>query len=216
MIPPQEPLLVTGLDPADYLAPPPVAPRPPPEGVCGPISYYKRFKMEADLNALPPAELPEGYGWVPWAPDLAEPHAETLFQSFVGEVDALIFASLGSRDGCRLLMVEISRKIGFVPEATWLLASPWGHCGTIQGIRERAGLGAIQNLGILTAHRGRGLGGLLLLQAMHGFKRAGLSRCMLEVTATNERAIRLYRRFGFRRAKTLYKAVITSPWPGPN
>jgi ribosomal protein S18 acetylase RimI-like enzyme len=36
------------------------------------------------------------------------------------------------------------------------------------------------------------------------------------VTATNERAIRLYRRLGFRRAKTLYKAVITSPWPGPN
>ena len=36
---------------------------------------------------------------------------------------------------------------------------------------------------------------------------AGLRRAYLEVTAENAGAVRLYRAVGFRRAKTLYKAV---------
>jgi ribosomal protein S18 acetylase RimI-like enzyme len=82
----------------------------------------------------------------------------------------------------------------------------------VQGIRERGGFGSIQNLGILSGWRGRGLGEALLLQALHGFRRIGLARAQLEVTAQNETAIRLYRRLGFRRAKTLYKAV--PDWQG--
>jgi ribosomal protein S18 acetylase RimI-like enzyme len=77
-------------------------------------------------------------------------------------------------------------------------------------VRERKGLGAIQNLGITAAHRGQGLGEALLLQALHGFRRCGLAHAILEVTAQNEGAIRLYRRVGFRRAKTVYKAVPVS------
>jgi ribosomal protein S18 acetylase RimI-like enzyme len=77
----------------------------------------------------------------------------------------------------------------------------------VQGLQERTGLGAIQNLGVAPAHRGRGLGTALLLQALHGFRRAGLGRAFLEVTAQNEAAVRLYQRLGFRRKKTIYKAV---------
>ncbi len=104
-------------------------------------------------------------------------------------------------------MIEMSRKRGFLPEATWLLMGPAGPCGTVQGMRERSGLGSIQNIGILPGWRGRGLGEALLLQALHGFRHAGLGRARLEVTAQNDTAIRLYRRLGFRRSKTLYKAV---------
>jgi RimJ/RimL family protein N-acetyltransferase len=46
-----------------------------------------------------------------------------------------------------------------------------------------------------------------MLQALHGFWRAGLGRAILEVTAANHAAIRLYRRLGFRSRKTIYKAV---------
>ena len=35
-----------------------------------------------------------------------------------------------------------------------------------------------------------------------------MKRALLEVTAQNEGAIRLYRRLGFRRRKTVYKAVM--------
>jgi ribosomal protein S18 acetylase RimI-like enzyme len=56
-------------------------------------------------------------------------------------------------------------------------------------------------------HRGRGVGKALLLQALHGFRRAGLGRAVLEVTAQNDAAVRLYRSIGFRCRKTVYKAA---------
>jgi GNAT superfamily N-acetyltransferase len=171
------------------------------------ICYFKRYKMEADLHALPAAYLPPGFGCRPYQADLLEAHVEVLHGSFHQEIDANVFPSLGTRDGCRLLMTEISRKGGFLPGATWLLLGPEGPCGTVQGVRERAGLGAIQNLGILPCCRGRGLGRALLLYALHGFWAAGLDRAMLEVTAQNDAAVRLYQRLGFRRRKTLYKAI---------
>jgi ribosomal protein S18 acetylase RimI-like enzyme len=77
----------------------------------------------------------------------------------------------------------------------------------VQGIRDGKGAGSIQNLGIVPEHRGRGLGTCLLYAALDGFRRAGLRRACLEVTAQNADAIRLYRRHGFRRARTVYKAV---------
>ncbi len=171
------------------------------------ISYFKRHKMEVDLRELPPPRLPEGFHFTAWSCELLDVHAELLFGSFQQEIDAQVFPSLGDRQGSICLMIEMSRKRGFLPEATWLLMGPVGPCGTVQGIRERNGLGSIQNLGILPGWRGRGLGEALLLQALHGFRRVGLQRAQLEVTAQNDIAIRLYRRLGFRRSKTLYKAV---------
>jgi hypothetical protein len=42
---------------------------------------------------------------------------------------------------------------------------------------------------------------------LRGFRQAGLRRAYLEVTAQNEGAIRLYRRLGFVKVRTVYKAV---------
>jgi ribosomal protein S18 acetylase RimI-like enzyme len=176
------------------------------------ISYFKRYRMEIDLyDSPPPATLPDGYTLVRWQPELLERHAEVLYYSFCDEIDAKVFPSLGNRQGCLSLMGEISRKPGFLPEATWLVAHGEDYCGTIQGIRERTGQGAIQNVGITWAHRRKGLGSALLMQALHGFRRAGLGRAFLEVTAQNELAVQLYWRLGFRRRRTVYKAVEVMP-----
>jgi GNAT superfamily N-acetyltransferase len=173
-----------------------------------PVSYFKRFKMEIDLYDGPPAPvLPGEYYWVPWDETLLDVHAEVMYACFQDEIDTVVFPSLGDRQGCSNLMNEIRHKHGFLPDATWLLGSPEGYCATIQGLRERSGLGAIQNVGVTPAHRGRGLGSALVLQALHGFRRAGLGRTYLEVTAQNDGAVRLYHRLGFRRRKTIYKAV---------
>jgi len=179
-----------------------------------PIRYFKRYRMALDLaGPLPPVPpLPDGYFWLPWDDSLVAAHARAKHASFCTEIDSQVFPSLATETGCAQLMRAIRLKPGFLPGATWLLAYGPEYCGTVQGVRERSGAGAIQNLGVAPAHRGRGLGTALLVQALHGFRRAGLPGAILEVTAENTAAVRIYRRLGFRCRKTVYKAVETATY----
>ena len=104
-------------------------------------------------------------------------------------------------------MNEIRRKPGFLPGATWLIANPSGYVGTVQGVMDHGQIGAIQNVGVIPSYRGLGLGRALVRRSLAGFCEAGLHRAYLEVTAENAAAVQLYRNVGFRRTKTLYKAV---------
>jgi ribosomal protein S18 acetylase RimI-like enzyme len=179
------------------------------------LTYFKRYRMELDLAGrdLTWVQSPAGFRLFPWNKSLLESHAEVKFLSFREELDANLFPCFTDLAGCRRLMTEISRKPGFLPEATWLAVTERDDdkrlepCGTVQGIRDRFGFGAIQNLGITPPYRNRGLGTVLLFWALRGFSHVGLRRVYLEVTADNEGAVRLYRRHGFRVMKTLYKAA---------
>jgi ribosomal protein S18 acetylase RimI-like enzyme len=177
------------------------------------LQYFKRYRMEIDLARIAPVPAtPRGYRLLAWEPGLLSAHAEAKYQSFRTEIDANVFPCLGEYDGCQRLMTEIARKDGFLGAATWLLMYDDGHgvaepCGTVQGIRDRSGIGAIQNLGVTPEHRGRGLGSVLLMRALDGFRQSGLRRAFLEVTAQNDGAVRLYRRLGFSKTRTVYKAV---------
>lgn len=177
------------------------------------VCYFKRYRMEIDLRGrlFAAPEVPVGYRLIGWTPDLMAEHAEAKYHSFRHEIDAEIFSCLSAFEGCYRLMQEISEKQGFLPEATWLIAFRNGFeletCGTIQGIRATSKHGGIQNVGITPNHRGRGLGTALITAALIGFQQSGLRRAYLEVTAQNDRAVRLYTRLGFKRSKTLYKAV---------
>jgi ribosomal protein S18 acetylase RimI-like enzyme len=178
------------------------------------LTYFKRFRMEFDLSySIPPSlALPFGYELLPYSSELLREHATAKFQSFRRELDANVFPCLGRRDGCLRLMREIVSRDNFVPEATWLcryrdpISSRPFPIGTIQGM-QIDGWGAVQNLGIDPAHRGRGLGSILLSRAAQGFRKAGLSRMHLEVTTDNTGAVRLYERIGFRKAQVVYKAA---------
>ena len=179
------------------------------------LTYFKRFRMEMNLarGQVTVPDLPEPYFWVPWQRCLIDLHAEVKFQSFRREIDSEVFPCLGDRYGCRQLMREITEKKGFLPETTWLIGrcrsdqAGRAYCGTIQGLSEPGPVGAVQNLGVVPDHRGRGLGRALLLKALEGFQLCGLNHAFLEVTAENDQAIRLYRLAGFRRSRTVYKAV---------
>lgn len=178
------------------------------------VTYFKRYRMEIDLRRwrLQPLPLPPGYRLVVWSDELLEAHAETKYESFRGEIDAGVFQCLSDLEGCRRLMEEISRRDGFLPEATWLMEfSDARHnvewCGAIQGVRVNRNYGGIQNVGVIPYHRGQGVGAALVTAALLGFQQVGLPRGYLEVTAQNNSAVRLYQRLGFRRTKTLYKAV---------
>jgi ribosomal protein S18 acetylase RimI-like enzyme len=179
------------------------------------LTYFKRYRMEISLKGsfFEAPHLPNAYTLIRWSDDLLEAHAEAKYQSFSFEIDANVFPCLGDREGCSRLMREITRRDGFLPQATWLLAlrNPDGSfgdpCGTVQGVRDSKHYGAIQNLGIVPGHRGQGLGTALLHHSLCGFRESGLPRAYLEVTAQNSAAIRLYHRLGFRRVKTVYKAA---------
>jgi ribosomal protein S18 acetylase RimI-like enzyme len=178
------------------------------------VTYFKRYRMEIDLlrRTIASPCLPRGYRLVAWSPDLVDEHAATKYRSFRGEIDAGIFHSLSEPTGCYALMEGIAAGEGFVPEATWLVeaADEYGErefCGTIQGVRANHRYGAIQNVGVVPTHRGKGVGAALVLAALLGFQQVGLPRAYLEVTVQNKGAVRLYQRLGFRRTKTLYKSV---------
>ena len=181
------------------------------------LAYFKRFRMEIDVTRrdLAPAPVPPHYDFLPWDMSLLDAFSQAKYRSFRNELDANVFPCLSEFDGCRKLMTEIVQKPGFLPAATWLVvrsADGRGrpdYCGTVQGIRDRQGLGAIQNLGIAPQHRNVGLGTSLLWHALRGFQEAGVRRVYLEVTAQNDGAIRLYRRAGFVAIRTVYKAVET-------
>ena len=179
------------------------------------LTYFKRYRMEIDLDGalfIPPP-LPSSYEFVSWTEALVYEHAAVKYECFCLEMDAIVFPCLGDREGCQRLMREIAGRDGFVPQATWLLSYSDGvrrkreYCGTVQGVRDSSGYGAIQNLGITPAHRGQGLGTALLHAALAGFHKAKIGRVFLEVTAQNIGAVRLYQRLGFRRSRTVYKAA---------
>jgi ribosomal protein S18 acetylase RimI-like enzyme len=179
------------------------------------IAYFKRFRMEINLaeRDLTPAPPPDHYCFLPWEESLLDAFARAKYLSFRGEIDTGVFPCLADFDGCRRLMLEIVRKPGFLPESTWLAVHSAGggarpeYCGTVQGVRDRHGLGAIQNIGVAAEHRRSGLGAGLLLRSLAGFRSAGVRRVSLEVTAQNTAAIRLYRRVGFTPVRTVYKTV---------
>ena len=179
------------------------------------LTYFKRYRMEialADGDYYAP-RLADDYRFVAWNPELIDVHAEVKYHSFRSEVDASVFPCFNGYESCVRLMDEIARKKGFLASATWLVeyigAGPRKreYCGTIQGLSDAGKYGAIQNVGVTPMHRGRGLATALVRQSLNGFRRAGIRRVYLEVTAQNEPAVQLYQRLGFRRTRTLYKAV---------
>jgi len=179
------------------------------------LTYFKRYRMEIDLvgRDLPSPPSPRSYRFLPWDGRLLEAHAQAKYLSFREEMDVNVFPCLGELAGCRRLMSEIASKEGFLPAATWLAVyhplngGRTEYCGTVQGVGDRFGMGAIQNVGIAPEHRNRGLGSALVCRALRGFFHAGLHRVHLEVTADNDGAIRLYRRLGFTTVKTVFKAA---------
>ena len=179
-----------------------------------PPAYVKRFRMEASLRGLDPRvpRLPAGFFWLAWRPELCEVHAQVKYRCFVGEPDTVLFPTLGDLDGCRALMRLIAARPGFCPGATWLVARHDAVVGTVQGLADESKFGAIQNLGVVANFRGLGLGEALLARALAGFAAAGMRHAMLEVSAANGPAVKLYRRAGFRGVQTLYKPVpVTEP-----
>lgn len=177
------------------------------------LAYYKRFRMVYDLTraTVTPSVLPDGYVWTPWEMGQEDRHALVKFHSFRDEIDSEVFECLGDYHGCYQLMKDIALQTGFLPDATWLITIPgstgYEDCGTIQGVSVSETTGCIQNVGIVPTHRGLGLGRALVERCLQGFQTAGMKRVTLEVTATNNAAVELYRTVGFVVTRTMFRQI---------
>lgn len=185
------------------------------------METFKRYRMEIDLrrHSFQVPELPDGYFAEKWSPSLIEAHATAHYISFRDEMDARLFENFRTYKGSRRVMESIMTKSNFLPDATWLIVyQPKGayfteYCATIQGLVSADGMGAIQNVGVVPRHRGKGLGHALLHLALSGYQRFGLTRADLEVTAANERALHLYRSEGFQISQLVFKVASSSRPP---
>jgi GNAT superfamily N-acetyltransferase len=179
------------------------------------LTYFKRYKMEIRLEKASLDIVPamEGMAFLPWDPALLPQHAAVKWASFRCEIDSHVFPCLAEKDGCKHLMREITGRSNFVPESTWLavrrndFSGEIQPCGTVQGLMSSPREGAIQNLGVHPDFRNLGLGRALLILALRGFRDAGCMFANLEVTVQNTAAVRLYERFGFHRAETVFKVA---------
>ncbi len=181
-----------------------------------PLIHFKRYRMKYELeDPIWDFTLPIGYRWVPWHSEHCHLHASVKHRSFQNEVDANVFPCFSSLSSCRRLMNEISRRDGFLPQATWLVAKceaddcleETNTCGTVQGVKADFGLGSIQNLGVTAEHRGKGIGRALLGKALEGFREAGMKEVILEVTCDNFGAVRLYQRLGWKVDQVVFKSA---------
>jgi len=177
------------------------------------METFKRFRMEIDLrrHEYSTPVLPPGYYIEKWTPQLVEAHATAHYMAFRDEIDARLFDNFRTYKGSKRVMESIMGKPNFLPDATWLIVfQPKDsfyveYAATIQGLVTTNGMGAIQNVGVVPRHRGKGLGHALLHLALAGYQRFGLTRADLEVTAANERALRLYKSEGFKIVELLFK-----------
>lgn len=175
--------------------------------------FVKRYRMTLLLSEPPQPvpPLPDGYVWMEWSRSLVTLHSETKHRAFQEEFDSLIFPALGKYTGCLQLMKDISAKHTFIADATWLLAyqgpTEIEYCGTIQGLGHTPQVGSIQNVGITPAHRHRGLGKILVLKSIEGFRKFAFKSVFLEVTADNHKAVALYESIGFKVTRTMFRTI---------
>jgi ribosomal protein S18 acetylase RimI-like enzyme len=99
-----------------------------------------------------------------------------------------------------------------LPEFGVLGAVPRWASSTAEHIvtRPRKRQWRIQMLAVGGAVRGEGIGTALLTTAIDAARQAGMETVGLEVVDANERALRLYRRIGFRRTFTLPTGRLTA------
>ena len=64
--------------------------------------------------------------------------------------------------------------------------------------------GHIVSVAVMPQHRRKGIGQALITEALNGMRHYGAKQCFLEVRVTNDPAISLYKKLGFKITRTIH------------
>jgi len=160
---------------------------------------FTGYDMETPEIPPPPAAPLPGWRWV-----AADGGRRTAYYEVVR-------AAMADVPGAYVGAIEDFR-VGPPGEVDDLLLCGDRVAGYACGASRDGGLGYVNILGRHPDFRGRGLGPILLTRAMRRLGADGARRYGLDVSASNEAALSLYRRYGFAitRAVPVYRRLLPS------
>lgn len=167
---------------------------------------FDRVLLSRDLTKpIPPTPpLPSGFTFQHPDPAEAESLAEFAYRAYQGTTDfSIITPDASPQSYLRLYRRFLGGELGeYSPSLSHILREdqrgPAGVLHTIVLGRDPY----VGDLSVGPTHRGRGLGRLLLIHALHAYREAGHTRTGLTVTAQNAAAYNLYRAVGFQVERT--------------
>lgn len=170
------------------------------------MATVMRYHMSLDLTSFQRSfQLLDKLKIQPLEPDDIDALARMEIEAYRDTLDFSLRPELQSFDDCKSFLLKMfAGKIGkgyFLKNLSFKILSNSNLCGAIYTFRD-GGTAYIADFLISPNCRGQGLGKLLLAYSLHRYKVAGYRRAALAVTATNEVAIRLYKKIGFKIEKS--------------
>jgi ribosomal protein S18 acetylase RimI-like enzyme len=168
----------------------------------------KSNEVVKQVRALPRVE---SYQLETWNPRFLMAAAEVIYDSYLESPDAILCRDYQSRRGCtRFLknLIESPTCGRFSWEDTRVARDRDGKiCGVLIATKIDDDTGMVPQLSVRRDCQGKGIGSWLLAEFMKAAASEGLKRVSLSVSQANERAFKVYQRFGFRSEK-LFHALI--------
>ena len=131
--------------------------------------------------------------------------AEAIHRSYQAEDDRLINIQYRTEEGCAELLSILTETIWcgeFLPRASKVAIER--RTGKLLGVAVASRIsddtGHLGQISVLPDYQGRGLGRQMIGEVVHALQRHGLMAVSLAVTATNHRALKLYKSVGFQNA----------------
>ena len=196
----------------------------PADSAAGDLYLARGFRQMAELQYLqaelrrdyPPPPLPAGLDWVNYSAAEHPTFAATIIETYRDSLDC------PGLNGVRDIEDVIAghKSSGEFDPSLWFALREAGRPVAVLLLSRTAHAGTTElvYLGLVPAARGRGLGDVVMRQALHAVAAQGPGTFALAVDAGNAPALRLYHRHGLRRVGSklaMMRQLRAEPDPAP-
>jgi ribosomal protein S18 acetylase RimI-like enzyme len=182
------------------------------KGFASRARHYMRRELTAPVPE--PGPLPAGIALRSLRREDLSAAADIIYQSHQGSVDAALNMTYATPATCRAFVETLVVRSGcgqFDADASRFACGPRGPLGVLIASRLSRTNGHVCQVSVIPGAQENGLGAALVSRALLAFRAEGLASATLSVTASNERAHRLYERLGF----TVQRAFAAHAWARP-